>query len=70
MIPLPMTDRQYVIVHVHDNEGNNGTSYGLTRNAPIAATIDRLVAPRWVGQMLDDHQTFYDNTVDVRGEQT
>ena len=52
-----------MFVHVHDSDGNQGTAYGLTRNAPITATVERLVAPRWVGQKLDDHQAFYDNTV-------
>jgi L-alanine-DL-glutamate epimerase-like enolase superfamily enzyme len=59
----PITARQYVFVHMHDDEGNYGTAYGLTRDAPIAATIDRLITPRWINRELDDHQTCYDNTV-------
>lgn len=57
-----IADREYVIVRVHDNEGNVGTAYGLTRNAPISATIQRLIAPRWEKQKLDDHQDFFDRT--------
>ncbi len=63
MGPLYIDRRQYVIVTIQDDEGYSGTSYGLTRNAPIAATLERLVTPRWVHQALDDHPRFYDATV-------
>ncbi len=61
---MPITARQYILVRVHDDDGNVGISYGLTRNAPISATIDRLIVPRWVGQKLEDHEYFYRNTID------
>jgi len=71
-IPLPkplllgattIAARQYVFVKVYDDEGQHGTAYGLTRDAPIAATITRLIAPRWVNQPLAAHQACYDDTV-------
>jgi D-arabinonate dehydratase len=71
-IPLPqpllmgamhIADREYSFVRIHDDEGHVGTSYGLSRNAPISATIERLITPRWPNQRLDDHADFYDRTV-------
>lgn len=60
---MPIAARQYALVRLHDSEGNMGEAYGLTRNAPIAATIERLIAPRWVNQVLEDHEVFYQRTV-------
>lgn len=60
---MPIVARQYAIVRVYDNEGNFGVTYGLTRGAPIAATMERLIAPRWVNQKLENHDQFYENTV-------
>ncbi|MFN8377464.1 MAG: enolase C-terminal domain-like protein [Anaerolineae bacterium] len=71
-IPLPqpllmgamhIADREYAFVRIHDDEGNVGTAYGLSRNAPISATVERLIAPRWEKQRLDDHPDLYDRTV-------
>src|ERR1044072_4268019 len=66
--PLPLgamfiDSRQYTLVRIHDDEGNVGTSYGLSRNVPISAVIARLIAPRWEKQPLDSHPAFYENAV-------
>ena len=67
-VPLPqplqmganiLYDREYTIVRAHDDEGNFGAVYGLSRNAPLSAIVTRLVAPRWEKQKLGDHEQFY-----------
>ena len=71
-LPLPrplrlgsiiISEREYVIVRLYDNEGNQGTAHGLSRNAPVSATIHRTIAPIWEEQLLEDHQTFYQRAV-------
>ncbi len=71
-VPLPkplqlgvmsIPHREYAIVRIHDSDGQTGTSFGLTRNAPIAHTIDRLITPHWVNQQIDNHETLYAKTV-------
>ncbi len=72
ILPLPRplqmgamatVERHYVIARAYDDEGNVGTAYALGRNAPVAETIDRLIAPRWLNKPLDSHPEFYANTV-------
>jgi D-galactarolactone cycloisomerase len=55
--------REYSIVRTYDAEGNVGTAYHLSRNAPVAATVLKTVAPHWSGQPLDAHEACYDHTV-------
>ena len=71
-VPLPkplqlgvmsIPHREYVIVRIHDSDGHIGTAYGLTRNAPIAHTIHRLISPHWVNQPIDEHEALYAKTV-------
>lgn len=71
-IPLPkplqlgaisIPHREYVIVRVYDADGNIGTAYGLTRNAPMSQTILQTIAPIWENQALAEHQRFYDHAV-------
>ena len=71
-LPLPrplelgsiiITEREYVIVHIFDDEGNRGVAHGLSRNAPVSATIYRTIAPFWEGQRLEDHPAFYHQSV-------
>lgn len=69
-IPLPkplvlgaivIPHREYVIVRIHDSDGNIGTSYGLTRNAPMSQMILQTVAPFWQHQPLAQHAQFYEH---------
>ncbi len=71
-VPLPrplalggmsIADRRYCIVRIEDGDGRVGVAYGLTRNAPVAATVARTVAPLWQGAALDGHHTLYEKTV-------
>ncbi|WP_345763432.1 mandelate racemase/muconate lactonizing enzyme family protein [Diaminobutyricibacter sp. McL0608] len=56
--PLPLgamtvTRREYVAARVRDDNGNDGISYALTREAPMAAIVERLLAQHVVGHELD-----------------
>lgn len=73
-LPLPkplrlgsivISDREYVIVRLFDNEGNVGIAHGLSRNAPVSETIHRTIAPIWEKQRLEDHHTFYQRAVSI-----
>ena len=59
----PIVAREYAFVRITDSDGQQGTAYGLSRNAPIAATVDRLIKPHWIKTVLDDHQGTYDKTI-------
>jgi L-alanine-DL-glutamate epimerase-like enolase superfamily enzyme len=70
-VPLPRTlnlgamiirDREYVIVEAESEAGNCGYSIGFTRGAPIRATIERLLKPRWEGINLEDYPLIYQST--------
>lgn len=43
-------EREYTVVRVTTEEGITGLAYSLTRGAPIAETLDRLVAPLLLGE--------------------
>lgn len=60
---IEIPDREYVIVRIYDGEGNVGTSYGLTRNAPIVEVIHNNVKNIWKGKNLEDHDELYELTV-------
>lgn len=71
-IPLPrplrlasivISQREYVIVRVRDEDGRAGTAIGLARSAPIAATVLRTVAPTLVGSCLGSYGETYQRVV-------
>jgi L-alanine-DL-glutamate epimerase-like enolase superfamily enzyme len=43
--PLEIHEREYAAVEVETDDGLVGTAYCLTRGAPVAACVERLVAP-------------------------
>ena len=43
-------EREYTIVRVTADDGTIGVAYSLSRGAPIAETVDRLVAPLVLGE--------------------
>lgn len=68
VVPLPqplqlgslrISNREYVIVRIRDREGRFGTAVGLTRNAPIAQTVLRTVAPHLLDRPFEDYHTLY-----------
>ncbi|MBC7814549.1 MAG: hypothetical protein H7175_25565, partial [Burkholderiales bacterium] len=42
--------RDYTVVRIRTASGLEGVSYSLSRNAEVAATVRRNVAPSWIGQ--------------------
>ncbi|MCC7476781.1 MAG: mandelate racemase/muconate lactonizing enzyme family protein [Pirellulales bacterium] len=71
-VPLPravrvgkmvITQRDYVVVKILDEDGRVGWSYGTGRNAPIAETIEQTIKPIWHGQRLDDYEAIYELAV-------
>ena len=51
--PVVVTEREYAGVEVETEDGLVGKAYCLTRNAPVAACVERLVAPVVVGREAD-----------------
>lgn len=63
VLPLPaplqlgamtVTRREYSAVQVTADDGTTGVAYCLSREAPMAEIVDRLVAPHAVGLDADD----------------
>ncbi len=72
ILPLPkplrlgamfIPHREYALVRMVDGEGNVGTAFSLSRNAPIGATVKKTIAPYWDKRTLDDHDALYAQTV-------
>ncbi|MCF7568816.1 mandelate racemase/muconate lactonizing enzyme family protein [Sabulilitoribacter arenilitoris] len=59
---IEIPDRHYVIVRIYDEAGNVGTSYGLSRNAPVAEVVHNNIIPIWKGKSLDNHEELYNLT--------
>lgn len=57
---MTVTRREYSAVRVRDAEGVVGHAYCLSREAPMAAIVDRLVAPHAVGADPDDPAAAWD----------
>ena len=66
--PLPLaamtiTSRDYTVVEIVDDEGTLGRAVGYARGAPVAATVERMLAPQWQGQVVADPAALHDKTV-------
>ncbi len=51
--PMEIREREYAAVEVETEDGLVGKAYCLTRNAPVAACVERLVAPVVTGREAD-----------------
>jgi L-alanine-DL-glutamate epimerase-like enolase superfamily enzyme len=58
--PMEVTEREYAAVQVETDDGLVGKAYCLTRNAPVAACVERLVAPVVTGQEADPERRWAD----------
>jgi len=58
--PVVVTEREYAAVEVETEEGLVGQAYCLTRNAPVAACVERLVEPVVTGREADDPEALWD----------
>jgi L-alanine-DL-glutamate epimerase-like enolase superfamily enzyme len=50
---MEIREREYAGVQVETDDGLVGTAYCLTRNAPVAACVERLVSPVVIGREVD-----------------
>jgi len=58
--PVEVTEREYAAVEVETEDGLLGKAYCLTRSAPVAACVERLVAPVVVGRDASDPEALWD----------
>ena len=58
--PMEVTEREYAAVEVETEDGLVGKAYCLTRNAPVAACVERLVAPVVTGREADPERLWED----------
>jgi L-alanine-DL-glutamate epimerase-like enolase superfamily enzyme len=70
--PVRYDTREYLLVRVKSDDGIDGIGFGMTRNAPLAAIVERNIAPLLVGQDPRDTernwQRLYDaNQIIARG---
>jgi D-arabinonate dehydratase len=65
MGPIHYASREYVIAEVTTDEGLSGIGFGMTRNSPVAAVIDRNIAPLIVGQDPRDTEFLWHRVYDA-----
>jgi len=58
--PMEVTEREYAAVEVETDDGLVGKGYCLTRNGPVAACVERLVAPVVIGREADPERRWED----------
>jgi L-alanine-DL-glutamate epimerase-like enolase superfamily enzyme len=58
--PMTVTQREYAAVRVTTEDGLVGKAYCLTREAPMAAIVDRMVAPHVAGRDAQDVEGAWD----------
>jgi L-alanine-DL-glutamate epimerase-like enolase superfamily enzyme len=70
-VPLPaplalatqtITARDYTLVEIEDADGARGRAIGYARGAPVAISAERMIAPLWQGQDVDDPAALHDRT--------
>src|SRR5215204_6186070 len=49
-----MRHREFALVRVDAESGASGFAYGLTRDGPLAALVERTIAPAYVGRDVGD----------------
>jgi L-alanine-DL-glutamate epimerase-like enolase superfamily enzyme len=54
-----MRHREFFLVRVDAESGLSGFAYGLTRDGPLAAIVDRTIGPQYVGEPLDDPERLF-----------
>ena len=59
--PMEIREREYAAVRVETEEGIVGKAYCLTRNAPVAACVDRLITPHLLGRDAADIEARWDD---------
>jgi L-alanine-DL-glutamate epimerase-like enolase superfamily enzyme len=59
--PMEIREREYAALRVETDDGAVGKAYCLTRNAPVAACVDRLITPHLVGRDAADIEARWDD---------
>jgi L-alanine-DL-glutamate epimerase-like enolase superfamily enzyme len=54
-----MRHREFFLVRVDAESGLSGFAYALTRDGPLAAIVDRTIAPQYLGQDVDDPESSF-----------
>ena len=54
-----MRHREFALVRVDAESGRSGFAYCLTRDGPVAAIVDRTIAPVYLGQPADDPEAAF-----------
>lgn len=54
--------RDYTVVEIIDDGGEMGRAIGYSRGAPVAAVVERMIAPRWEHEDVSDPASLYDRT--------
>jgi L-alanine-DL-glutamate epimerase-like enolase superfamily enzyme len=54
-----MRHREFFLVRVDAESGLSGFAYGLTRDGPLAAIVDRTIGPQYVGEPVDDPERLF-----------
>jgi L-alanine-DL-glutamate epimerase-like enolase superfamily enzyme len=54
-----MRHREFCLVSVEAESGLRGFAYGLTRDGPVAAIVERTIAPQYVGEPVGDPERLF-----------
>ena len=54
-----MRHREFFLVRVDAESGRSGFAYGLTRDGPLAAIVDRTIGPQYVGEPVDEPERLF-----------
>ncbi|MBX3030488.1 MAG: hypothetical protein KF809_10030 [Chloroflexi bacterium] len=54
-----MRHREFFLVRIDAESGLTGFAYGLTRDGPIAAIVERTIAPQYVGEPITDPEAVF-----------
>jgi D-arabinonate dehydratase len=65
MGPIRYASREYVVVEVTTDDGLSGIGFGMSRNSPVAAIIDRNIAPLILGEDPRDTERLWHRVYDA-----
>jgi L-alanine-DL-glutamate epimerase-like enolase superfamily enzyme len=54
-----MRHREFFLVRIDAESGVSGFAWGLTRDGPLAAIVERTIAPQYVGEPIDDPERLF-----------
>jgi L-alanine-DL-glutamate epimerase-like enolase superfamily enzyme len=54
-----MRHREFALIRIDAESGLRGFAYCLTRDGPVAAIVDRTIAPQYVGEPVDDPEHLF-----------